>query len=145
MKQVTLYTDGGCRPNPGTGGWAAILIAGSKMKELSGCEPESTNNRMELTAAIEGLRALKSDCQVTLYTDSQYLRQGITSWIKKWRKNGWRSSTGAVKNKELWQELDSLTGRHEIEWRWTKGHAGNPMNERCDELATEAIEQCHQG
>jgi len=145
LSEVTIYTDGGCQPNPGVGGWAAILIGGGRVRELSGGELESTNNRMELTAAIEGLRALKRPCTVNLHTDSQYLRQGITTWIKKWRKNGWRTATGPVKNKELWLALDELTDGHQVHWHWTKGHAGDPMNERCDELASAAISRMKSG
>ncbi|MBI1317942.1 MAG: ribonuclease HI [Candidatus Hydrogenedens sp.] len=139
MNEVTIYTDGGCQPNPGVGGWAAILIAGDRVRELSGGEQQSTNNRMELTAAIEGLKALKRRCRVQLYTDSQYMRQGITSWIKKWRKNGWKTASGPVKNKELWVALDALCEQHDVHWHWTQGHAGDPLNERCDELASAAI------
>ncbi len=139
MKEVTLYTDGFCEPNPGEGGWAAILLHGSNRKEISGAEPDTTNNRMELTAAIEGLKALREPCKVDLFTDSQYVRQGITAWMRTWKRNGWRTSTKQpVKNQDLWQELDRLTEKHEITWHWVKGHAGDPLNERCDFLAGEA-------
>jgi len=141
LSVVTIYTDGGCRPNPGTGGWAAILMADGHTRELSGGEAQSTNNRMELTAAIEGLRALKRPCRVELFTDSQYLKNGITSWIKKWRMNGWKSGRNPVKNQDLWRELDALCATHDVHWKWTKGHAGDEMNERCDELATLQIER----
>lgn len=139
---VHIYTDGGCRPNPGTGGWAAILLSGERTKELSGGEVETTNNRMELMAAIEALRALKRPCHVQMHTDSQYVRNGITSWMTKWKRNGWKAAGGgAVKNKDLWQELDLMTAKHKIQWNWVRGHAGNELNERCDVLASEAIDQ----
>jgi ribonuclease HI len=136
---VIIYTDGGCRPNPGLGGWGAVLIHGSHIKELSGAEPETTNNRMELTAAVSALEALKRHCRVVLHTDSEYLQKGITQWMPSWKRNGWKRREGAVKNVDLWQELDRLTQLHEVEWRWVKGHAGNAYNERCDELATDAM------
>lgn len=137
---VHIYTDGGCRPNPGVGGWAAILLSGERVKELSGGEAETTNNRMELMAAIEALRALKRPCDVQMHTDSQYVRNGITSWMAKWKKNGWKAAGGgAVKNQDLWQELDRMTHTHRIHWNWVRGHAGNHYNERCDELAGAAI------
>ena len=139
MKEVTLYTDGFCEPNPGHGGWAAILLFSSARKELSGAEPDTTNNRMELTAAIKGLEALKEPCVVNLYTDSQYLRQGVTEWLPAWKDRGWRTSDKKpVKNQDLWQELDRLIATHSVTWHWVKGHAGDPMNERCDFLAGEA-------
>ena len=136
---VTIYTDGGCEPNPGVGGWGAILICGPKEKELHGGHPETTNNRMEMTAAIEALSTLKRPCTVNLHTDSQYLRNGITQWLKNWKKNNWKTRSGPVKNKDLWITLDDLTQNHEINWHWVKGHAGHHYNERCDELATLAI------
>lgn len=137
--RVTIYTDGGCQPNPGPGGWAAILITGEAERELSGGAPDTTNNQMELTAAIEALAALKKPCSVTLHTDSQYLRNGITTWIKTWKRNGWKTSDKQpVKNRELWQRLDALTDEHKVTWRWVKGHAGNTHNERVDKLATAA-------
>ena len=139
---VDIYTDGGCRPNPGAGGWAAVLISGGRVKELSGGEADTTNNRMELMAAIESLRALKKPCRVRLHTDSQYVKNGITSWMTKWRKNGWKAAGGgAVKNQDLWQELDRMSARHDIHWSWVRGHAGDHYNERCDALASEAIER----
>ena len=141
MVEVTLYTDGGCRPNPGPGGWGAILLRdGKKPKELSGSEPEATNNRMELRAAIEGLRAVEQGSRVRLFTDSEYVRKGITQWIEKWRANGWKTAgKKAVKNAELWRELSAELDRHEVEWHWVKGHAGDRWNERADELASAAI------
>lgn len=138
--EVTIYTDGGCDPNPGVGGWGAVLIHGAHRKELSGGAPESTNNRMEMTAAIEALRALKRPCRVTLYTDSEYLKRGVTEWMPGWKRRGWkRGRDGEVKNVDLWQALDAEIQRHEIEWRWVRGHSGVPENERCDVLAQEAI------
>jgi ribonuclease HI len=136
---VIIYTDGGCEPNPGTGGWAAVLSYEGKMKELSGGEVETTNNRMELTAAIRALEALKRPCKVILHTDSQYVKQGITEWIHSWRAKDWKRKTGPILNVDLWKRLDDLNRRHDVEWRWVRGHAGDPMNERCDELAGEAL------
>lgn len=136
MKQITIFTDGGCIGNPGPGGWGAILKGESDTKELSGGEPATTNNRMELQAAISALSSLEETCQVTLYTDSQYLRQGITAWIISWKARGWiTASRQPVKNADLWRQLDSVAGRHRITWKWLKGHAGHPENERCDQLA----------
>ena len=138
--EVTIYTDGACSGNPGPGGWGAILISGPHRKELNGGEAETTNNRMELTAAIEGLNALKGPSSVDLYTDSTYVRDGISKWIHGWKKNGWRTSAKKpVKNAELWQALDAARDRHEIRWHWVKGHAGHPENERADELARAGI------
>ena len=138
---VTIYTDGACRPNPGPGGWGAILIYGDHERELSGGEPDTTNNRMEMTAAIESLRALKKPCTVHLYTDSEYLKLGITEWLPTWRQRGWRLSKGGqgVKNRDLWEALLELTEQHEVHWRWVLGHAGDPYNERVDRLANGAI------
>lgn len=142
MPEVIIYTDGACSGNPGPGGWGAILINGDNRKELSGGEAETTNNRMELRAAIEALNALKSPCTVELHTDSNYLRDGITSWIRKWKSNGWRTaSKKPVKNEDLWKALDAAQERHDISWHWVKGHAGHPENERADELAREGLEQ----
>jgi len=139
LPQVTIYTDGGCDPNPGPGGWGAILVCGIKTKELSGAEPATTNNRMELTAAIEALRALRQPCRVTLYTDSQYLKRGITEWLPQWQAKGWRRSRGQpVENADLWQELLRQAQVHQIEWQWLRGHLGHPLNERADRLAHEA-------
>lgn len=136
MKQVEIFTDGACSGNPGPGGWGAILRHGETEKELSGGEAHTTNNRMELMAAISALEALKMPCSVVLHTDSQYLKDGITKWIVNWKRNGWKtSSKEPVKNAELWQRLDAALGRHEIHWKWVKGHAGHVENERADELA----------
>lgn len=136
---VTIYSDGGAKPNPGPGGWAALLIYNGTKKEISGAEPATTNNQMELTAAIRALEALTRPCEVDFYTDSQYLRQGITEWIRTWRKNGWRTAAKKpVLNQELWVRLDELTREHTIRWHWTRGHAGDTFNERVDQLATAA-------
>lgn len=139
--QVTIYTDGGADPNPGTGGWAAILIdpVGGKSRELSGGEPRTTNNRMELTAAIRALEALKQPCKVRLVTDSQYLRKGVTQWLSGWIARGWKRKDGELQNEDLWRRLSELIREHEIRWDWTKGHAGDRYNERADQLATLAI------
>ncbi len=137
---VIIHTDGACSGNPGPGGWGAILESGEHRKELSGGEAASTNNRMELMAAIAALEALKGSSRVDLWTDSVYVRDGITKWIHGWRRNGWKTADKKpVKNVELWQRLDEATKRHTIEWHWLKGHAGHPENERADELAREAI------
>ena len=139
-KRVTIHTDGACSGNPGPGGWGAVLRFNGAEKELKGGEPLTTNNRMELTAAIRALSALKRPSAVDLYTDSQYLRQGITGWIHGWKRNGWRTAgQQPVKNADLWQELLALTAGHDVSWRWTKGHASDAENNRCDELANEAI------
>jgi ribonuclease HI len=136
LSQVEIWTDGACSGNPGPGGWGAILRFGEREKELCGGEQLTTNNRMELTAAISALEALKRPCEVDLHTDSQYLRQGVTGWMFGWKKNGWRTADRKpVKNEDLWRRLDEATGRHKIEWLWVKGHAGDEMNERADELA----------
>lgn len=139
MKQVTLYTDGACSGNPGPGGWGAILIYNQHKKEMSGGDRETTNNKMELTAAIEGLSALKEPCCVKLYSDSKYLIDGITKgWARSWRDKGWKKSDGKpALNIDLWQKILELDDYHEIEYIWVKGHAGNPYNERCDRLAVE--------
>lgn len=137
---VVVYTDGGCRPNPGRGAWAAIVIEGEEERELVGGEPRTTNNRMELMAALMALESLERPSRVILHTDSQYLRNGITSWIRTWKRNGWRSKTGAVKNVDLWQRLDAAIERHEIVWEWVRGHAGDAYNERVDALCTAWIE-----
>lgn len=140
MKQIIIHTDGGCEGNPGPGGWGAVLEYGPHKKELSGGDPATTNNRMELQAAISALRAVKEPCEIEFFTDSEYLRNGITSWIRGWKRNGWRTQDKKpVKNEDLWRELDALAASHQIEWRWLKGHAGHPLNERCDVLAREAI------
>ena len=140
MTKITIYTDGGCNPNPGPGGWAAILLKdGAPARELSGAEPKTTNNQMELRAAIEALRALDAPHQIEFYTDSQYVRQGITEWLPKWEAKGWKRGKSELKNRELWQTLAAETKRHRINWHWTKGHAGNKWNERADELASAQI------
>jgi ribonuclease HI len=131
---VTIYTDGGADPNPGLGGWAAVLRFGEKEKELSGGEFDTTNNRMEMTAAIEALTALKKPCRVMLYTDSQYLQRGITEWMPKWKMKNWMRGRDPVKNVDLWKRLDALTQTHEVDWHWVRGHAGVELNERCDSL-----------
>lgn len=139
MKKVRLITDGACLGNPGPGGWAAILRYGEKKKEMSGSEPDTTNNRMELRAALEGLRALKEVCEVEITTDSEYMRNGITSWIQGWKRKGWKTASGSpVKNRDLWEELEEQNTRHRTTWLWTKGHADHEDNNRCDELATAA-------
>jgi ribonuclease HI len=140
MKSVEIFTDGACSGNPGPGGWGAILRYNGVEKELSGGEARTTNNRMELTAAIEALSALKTPCKVDLYTDSNYLRDGIRGWIEGWKRNGWMTAAKKpVKNAELWQALDAARATHTIEWHWVKGHAGHPENERADELARLAM------
>jgi ribonuclease HI len=136
LDQVVIYTDGACSGNPGPGGWGVILSFNGVEKELKGGENPTTNNRMELLAAINALEALKRPCRVLLHTDSQYVRQGITGWIHGWKRNGWRTADKKpVKNEDLWRRLDDAIARHEIDWRWVKGHAGDPMNERADALA----------
>jgi ribonuclease HI len=134
--KVVIYTDGACSGNPGPGGWGAILISGEHERELCGGEPATTNNRMEIMAAIQALEALKRPCKVELHTDSQYLRTGITEWLAGWKARGWRTASKApVKNEDLWRRLDEARRRHDVDWRWVKGHAGHVMNERADELA----------
>jgi ribonuclease HI len=138
---VQIFTDGACSGNPGPGGWGAILRSGGTERELSGGEPATTNNRMELMAAISALEALKRPCRVEMFTDSNYVKDGITRWIKNWRRNGWRTADRKpVKNAELWQRLDLLTEKHEIDWRWVRGHADHVENERADQLARDAME-----
>lgn len=142
MKQVEIFTDGGCRGNPGVGGWGALLRFGKVEKELNGYAMEATNNQMELMAAIEALEALKEPCKVVLTTDSQYVKNGITQWITNWKNNNWKTAAKKpVKNKELWQRLEAATQRHQVTWSWVKGHAGHAENERVDELANEAMDQ----
>ena len=139
-QKVEIFTDGACSPNPGPGGWGAILRYGTIEKELSGFASQTTNNRMELTAVVEALRAIKKPCHLTIHTDSQYLKNGITVWIHLWKRNGWKTSAGTpVKNKDLWITLEQESHRHVMEWNWVKGHAGHPENERCDQLARSAI------
>ena len=137
---VEIWTDGACSGNPGPGGWGTVLKYGATLRELSGGEAQTTNNRMELTAAIMALEALKRPCTIALHTDSQYLKGGIESWMRGWKKNGWRTADKKpVKNIDLWQRLDSAAQPHSITWKWVKGHAGDVMNERCDELARQAM------
>ena len=139
-QHVVIHTDGACSGNPGPGGWGAILEWGDHRKELKGGEPHTTNNRMELMAAIMALETLKRPCAADLHTDSQYLRQGITQWIKSWKRNGWKTADKKpVKNIDLWQRLDQALARHVVRWHWVRGHAGHDLNERADELAREAI------
>lgn len=141
MKRVEIFTDGACSGNPGPGGWGAILRFGGTEKELSGGEAETTNNRMELMAAIVSLETLTRPCHIDIYTDSSYVKDGITQWIKRWRQNGWRTAAKKpVKNAELWQQLDAALERHEVEWHWVKGHDGHPENERADELARQGMQ-----
>ncbi|MCU5784361.1 ribonuclease H [Alcanivorax balearicus MACL04] len=142
MKTVEIFTDGACRGNPGPGGWGALLRHGEHEKELFGGEPLTTNNRMELMAAIVALETLKSPCRVVLTTDSQYVRQGITEWMANWKRRGWRTaSRQPVKNADLWQRLDQAAAPHEVEWRWVRGHSGHVENERADRLANRGIDQ----
>ena len=139
---VEIWTDGGCRPNPGRGGWAAVLRFKGVERELSGAEPATTNNRMELTAAAEALESLKRPCTVILHTDSQYLKDGITRWTTGWVRKNWRTASGdPVKNMDLWRRVLDAAKPHQIDWRWVRGHDGNPMNERVDVLATAALEK----
>jgi len=139
LPPVTIYTDGACQGNPGPGGWAAVLYAGRNTKEISGGEPETTNNRMELTAAIRALQALKRACKVELFTDSEYLRRGVTEWLPGWKARGWKRKGGALLNVDLWQALDGLLATHQVNWHWVRGHAGDARNERVDQLARQAI------
>ncbi|MFW2405246.1 MAG: ribonuclease HI [Gammaproteobacteria bacterium] len=136
MSEVEMYTDGACRGNPGPGGWGVLLRSGGREREICGGEPATTNNRMELMAAIRGLEALKRRCRVIVYTDSEYVRRGIDEWLANWKQRGWKTAAKKpVKNEDLWRELDDMASRHEVDWRWVKGHAGNEGNERADALA----------
>ena len=138
---VYIYTDGACRGNPGPGGWGVVLIFGAKSKELKGYNSDTTNNIMELTAAVEALKALTRSCEVILTTDSTYVKNGITKWIQNWEKKGWKTANKKpVKNKELWIQLNAECRKHLVKWKWVKGHSGHPENERADELANEAID-----
>lgn len=142
MKQVQLITDGACKGNPGRGGWAFILKYGEYRREMFGAEPQTTNNRMELRAAIEGLKRLKETCAVEIVTDSEYVKNGMMKWIAGWKRNGWKSADKKpVKNQDLWMELDQLVNTHQTRWTWTKGHASHEDNNRCDELASRAAEE----
>ena len=146
MPHVEIFTDGACKGNPGPGGWGAWLVAGEHEKELFGGEPNTTNNRMELKAVIEALSALKRPCEVVVYTDSQYVQKGISEWIHGWKARGWKTAAKeAVKNADLWQTLDAVQAKHKIEWRWVKGHAGHPGNEKADALANRGIELIGRG
>lgn len=142
MKQVEIFTDGACKGNPGPGGWGALLRMGQHEKELSGAESDTTNNRMELTAAIEGLRALIEPCAVNLYSDSKYVLDGMTKWVEGWQRRGWvNASKKPVRNADLWHELIEVAAQHQIEWHWVKGHSGHPENERVDRLASDEAER----
>ncbi|MFM7607145.1 MAG: ribonuclease HI [Prosthecobacter sp.] len=140
MKKVTIHSDGGCHGNPGPGAWAAVLQYGKHVREITGGAAATTNNRMELMAAIESLNMLKEACDIDFHTDSEYVRNGITEWLAGWKRNGWRTAAKKpVKNADLWQQLDAANARHIVRWHWVKGHAGNDLNERCDELVQQAI------
>ena len=140
--KVLIYTDGACRGNPGPGGWGAILIAGGREKELCGGEPATTNNRMELMAAIRALEALNKPCKVELHTDSTYVKNGVTQWIHGWKARGWKTADKSpVKNEDLWKRIDQARARHEVDWRWVKGHAGHELNERADVLANKGMRE----
>jgi ribonuclease HI len=142
LGKVTIYTDGACKGNPGPGGWGVVLKSGDKEKHLHGGETLTTNNRMEMTAVIQALKALKMPCHVSLYTDSKYVMQGVTEWLSGWKARGWKTAgKDPVKNVDLWQEIDSLLGTHEITWHWVKGHAGHPGNELADALANKGVEE----
>ncbi|HAM70886.1 MAG TPA: ribonuclease HI [Verrucomicrobiales bacterium] len=142
MKRVVIHSDGACHGNPGPGGWAAILRHGEHLLEVSGGSPATTNNRMELQAAIEALGVLTEPCEVEFFTDSQYVKNGVTSWVAGWKRNGWKTAAKQpVKNEDLWRALDAQATRHRVTWRWVKGHAGHDGNERCDALATQAVEK----
>jgi ribonuclease HI len=137
--RVTIFTDGSCDPNPGPGGWAALLRSGRNTKKISGGEVNTTNNRMELTAALRALQSLKYPCQVVLYTDSEYLKRGITEWLPNWRQRQWKRKGGQLANVDLWQALDTEIAKHAIHWRWVRGHSGHPENEMVDQMAKKAI------
>ena len=142
MNQVEIFTDGACRGNPGPGGWGAVLRHGKSEKELHGGEPHTTNNRMELMAAIQALEALREECEVRLTTDSQYVRKGITEWMANWKKRGWKTAAKKpVVNQDLWMRLDQAAARHRVRWHWVKGHSGHPENERADQLANRGIDE----
>lgn len=142
--KVTIYTDGACKGNPGPGGWGAILFYGDKKKEICGGEPATTNNRMELMGAIQALELLNRPCKIELHTDSQYVMKGIQEWIKGWKARGWKTADKSpVKNDDLWKRLDAARERHDVDWRWVKGHAGHPLNERADALANEGLRKAN--
>lgn len=142
MKKITIYTDGACKGNPGPGGWGVLLEYNGRKKTLHGGEPQTTNNRMEMMAAISALENLREACDITLFTDSKYVMQGLTEWLPGWKARGWRTaSKQPVKNQDLWERLDAAVQRHKIDWRWVKGHTGDPGNEMADQLANQGIEQ----
>jgi len=142
MSEIEMYTDGACRGNPGPGGWGVLLRSGDREREICGGDAATTNNRMELTAAIRGLEALKRRCRVVVYTDSEYVRRGIDEWLANWKSRGWKTAAKKpVKNEDLWRELDELAARHEVDWRWVKGHDGNEGNERADALANLGLDE----
>jgi ribonuclease HI len=142
VKKITIYTDGACKGNPGPGGWGALLEYNGRKKALKGGEPQTTNNRMELTAAISALESLREACEVTLFTDSKYVMHGLTEWLPGWKARGWRTADKKpVKNQDLWERLDTAVQRHQVDWLWVKGHAGDPGNEAADQLANEGIEE----
>jgi ribonuclease HI len=144
--RVVIYTDGACKGNPGPGGWGAWLQSGEHAKELWGGEPDTTNNRMEMTAVIEALASLKRTCDIVLHTDSEYVKNGITTWIHGWKTRGWKTAARQpVKNADLWQRMDALSQLHQIEWRWVKGHSGDPGNEKADDLANRGVESARSG
>jgi len=146
MDEVEIYTDGACRGNPGPGGWAAVLRSNGHERILQGAETQTTNNRMELTAAVRALEALKQPCRVVLYTDSEYVQRGISEWLAAWKLRGWKTANKkVVKNQDLWQQLDTATVRHRVDWRWVRGHAGNAGNEQVDRLANAAIDEMLEG
>ncbi|MCA1979141.1 MAG: ribonuclease HI [Thiobacillus sp.] len=141
-KIIHIYSDGACKGNPGAGGWGALLVAGEHRKEICGGEPDTTNNRMEMTAVIRALESLKRPSQVAVHTDSQYVQKGISEWLPGWKRRNWRTAEGKpVKNQDLWQRLDQLAQQHRIEWHWVRGHAGHPENERADALANQGVQQ----
>lgn len=143
METVNIYTDGACRGNPGHGGWGVVLTMNDHYKELLGSEPDTTNNRMELTAVIRALEALKRPVEIELYTDSTYVLKGMTEWLPNWKKRGWKRAGGALLNADLWRRLDELAGKHRVKWHWIKGHSGHAYNERADYLANTAINDMH--
>jgi ribonuclease HI len=145
-ERIEIYADGACKGNPGAGGWGVLLRGAGSEKELFGGEPQTTNNRMELTAVIRGLEALKRRCAVVVYTDSQYVHKGISEWIRGWKRSGWKTADKKpVKNEDLWRRLDEVAAGHDVSWRWVRGHAGNPGNERADALANKGIDELRKG
>ena len=145
VDKVEIFTDGACKGNPGTGGWGALLVSNGHEKEIFGGEPNTTNNRMELKAVIEALTTLTRPCHVVLHTDSQYVQKGVSEWMAGWKRRNWRTASGQpVKNQDLWLQLDALSQLHQIEWKWVRGHAGHPENERADQLANQGVLQAQQ-